>query len=110
MRRSTTDHDSMTADEMAHSVAPESAVIRAALDGIVLQSLRPICAGLTALYVIFAVSHALFLPPAAAAKMSVVASATAALLLALYFVFRRYAIPASWAHAVGAGIAVLILF
>ena len=110
MRHSGADNNPGQADETLPSQGLESSVIRAALDAIVLQSLRPICIGLSALYLIFAVSHALFLPPHAATKMSIVASASALLLLALYYVLRRYSIPPRHAHPVGAGIACLILF
>jgi PAS domain S-box-containing protein len=109
MRRSITDHNSTPADGIARPPVSEPAAIRAALDGVVLQSLRPACIGLSVLYVVFAVSHALFLPPAAASKMSIVASASAVLLLALYFIFRHYSIPPDWAHPVGTCIAGLIL-
>lgn len=104
------DDNLQAVDEMAYSSTSESAAIGAALDRIVLQSLRPVCAGLSMLYLIFAVSHALFLPPPAATVMSIVALCSAALLLALYYIFRRYPIPPNRAHPVGAGIAGLILF
>jgi PAS domain S-box-containing protein len=109
MRLPIADHNSTPADEVARSPVSESAAIRVALDAIVLQSLRPVCIGLSVLYMIFAVSHALFLPPHAARKMSIVAAASAALLLALYYVLRRVSIPPGWAHGIGAGIAGLIL-
>ena len=111
MRLPVADQDNHQAvDEIAYSSTSESAAIRAALDRIVLQSLRPVSVGLSALYVIFAVSHALFLPPTAATVMSIVALASAALLLTLYYIFRRYPIPPDRAHPVGACIAGLILF
>lgn len=109
VRHPITDSDSARADEIARSPVSESAAIRVALDAVVLQSLRPVCIGLSVLYVIFALSHALVLPPTAASKMSSAAAASAALLLALYYILRRYSIPPGWAHAVGAGIAGLIL-
>ena len=110
MRRSIADNSPGQADAAAHSPTSEPLIIRAALDAIVLQSLRPVCVGLSALYVIFAVSHAIFLPPQAAAKMSIVAMVSAVLLIALYYVLRHYSIPSSWAHPIGASIAGLILF
>src|SRR2546423_9760910 len=110
MRRLIADHSSGQAAEALPSPGPEPPVIRAALDAIVLQSLRPVCIGLSACYLIFAISHALFLPPGAAAKMSMVAAVSAALLLVLYFVLRHYAIPSRWAHPIGASVAGLILF
>ncbi|HEX8652496.1 MAG TPA: ATP-binding protein [Pyrinomonadaceae bacterium] len=108
MRRSIEDNSGQ-ADELERSSWPEPQVIRAALDAIVLQSLRPVCIGLSALYLIFAISHRLFLPPVAAAKMSMVAAGSTLLLLALYFVLRHYAIPSRWAHGIGACIAGVIL-
>jgi PAS domain S-box-containing protein len=111
MRFPVAQNDSTELEQAAHSSTPEltEQAIRAALDAVVLQSLRPICIGLSALYVVFAVSHALFLPPSAATKMSVLASLTAALLLGLYYALRRYALSPSWGHPIGAGIALLIL-
>ena len=90
------------------SAVSESA-LRTALDVIVSESLRPISAGLSALYVIFAVSHRLVLPEAVAAGMVLMASGTAALLLGLYLVLDRWAIPSRWAHPIAAGMAGLVL-
>ncbi|MGB7922223.1 MAG: ATP-binding protein [Pyrinomonadaceae bacterium] len=104
MRLPIADHNSTPRAQVS-----ESAAIRVALDAVVLQSLRPVCMGLSALYVIFALSHALFLPPHAALKMSVVAAASAAILLALYYILRRVSIPPRRAHEIGAAIAGLIL-
>src|ERR1044072_8971422 len=103
MRRFIADNNnSGQADDLEHSSGPEPQVIRAALDAIVLQSLRPVCMGLSVLYLIFAVSHRVFLPSGVAALMSMVAAASAALLLALYFVLRRYSISSHLAHPIGA--------
>ena len=63
--------------------------LRAALDGIVLQSLAPFSAGLCFLYIIFAVAHLLFLPPSATAVMTPMPASTASLLSDLHFVPRR---------------------
>ena len=90
------------------SAVSESA-LRTALDVIVSESLRPISAGLSALYVIFAASHRLVLPEAVAAGMVLMASGTAALLLGLHFVLDRWAIPSRWAHPIAAGMAGLVL-
>ena len=60
--------------------------LRAALNGIMRESLRPFSAGLGALYVVFTVSHAMVQPKAVAALMGPVAAGTAVLLLGLYFI------------------------
>ena len=98
-------------DRVSQLSHPEitGAALRAALDEIVLQSLPPVSIGLSALYVIFAVAHLLFLPQAVALTMSLVALSSATLLCALYFVLRRWSLPSSWAHPTGASIASLIL-
>lgn len=84
--------------------------LRLALDAAVLQSLRPIAAGLSILYLIFAVSHAVFLPPRVALPLAITASLTAAILLLLYVILGRLHVSASLAHPIGAGIAGLVLF
>jgi PAS domain S-box-containing protein len=111
MRSPTPNANSLQPDREAPPSSPDltDKALQAAFETIVLQSLRPVCVGLSALYVIFAISHALFLPPTAALSMNVVASVTALLLLILYYVFRWRSIPVSWAHPLGAGISGLIL-
>ena len=59
----------------ANSALAESD-LRAALDGIVRESLHPVAARLGVLYCVFAVSHRLVLPEAVAALMSLVAAGT----------------------------------
>jgi PAS domain S-box-containing protein len=88
----------------------EPAPLREALDAIVLNSLRPISLGLAALFAVFAVSHPLALSPAIAPVMTAVALATAVLMLSLYALLRRLAVPARRAHALGAMVAALGLF
>lgn len=83
--------------------------LRSALDMEVLRSLPPVSFGLGALYVVFAISHALFLPAFARTQMSVAASASALLLFLLGYEIRRLHLPANWAHPIGASIAGLVL-
>ena len=83
--------------------------LRAALDAVVGESLRPVAVGLGALYAVLAVSHALVLPRTVAVPMIILASVTCAVLLALRYVLGRWAIPVQWAHPIGAGIAGLVL-
>ena len=84
--------------------------LRSALDMEVLRSLSPVSIGLGALYVVFAISHALFLPPFARTQMALTASVTALLLFLVGYEIRRLPVPANWAHPLGAGIACLVLF
>src|SRR5262249_61271060 len=71
----------------ANSVLSE-ADLRAALEEIVRESLRPVSAGLGVLYLAFAVSHRLVLPEAVAALMSLVGGGGAALVSGLFFISR----------------------
>jgi signal transduction histidine kinase/ActR/RegA family two-component response regulator len=82
--------------------------VRAALDAVVLESLRPVSTGLTLLYVIYTVSL-LAQPKGAAAPASIVAAGTALVLLALRHALGRRAVPSHWAHPIGAGITGLVL-
>jgi signal transduction histidine kinase len=83
--------------------------LRAVLDAVVGESLRPVAVGLGVLYAVLAVSHALVLPSAVAVPMIILASVTCATLLALRYVLGRWAVPAQWAHPIGVGIAGLVL-
>lgn len=83
--------------------------LRAALDGIVATNVPLVTAGLSGLYGVFAISHWLLLPEAHALPLASVAASTAGGLAAFWLVLRRWALPATWAHAAGAGIASLVL-
>jgi PAS domain S-box-containing protein len=83
--------------------------LRAALDAVVRESLRPVALGLGVLYLVFAVSHALLLPKSVATPMAVLAAGTAVALLGLHYALSRRAIPLRWAHPVGAFVAGLAL-
>jgi PAS domain S-box-containing protein len=75
------------------------------------DSLLPVSTGLGALFVIFAISHALLLPDAIALPMSLLAAGTAL----IFFITRillgraRWSREAAWAHPLGAMMAGLVL-
>jgi PAS domain S-box-containing protein len=73
------------------------------------DTLPQIAAGLGALYVVFAVSHALVLPVNIAMPMSLAAAATALVFFSLRFFLGRSLLPERWAHPLGAIMAGLIL-
>ncbi len=83
--------------------------IAAALDATLSRSIPPVATGLSFLYVIFAISHLSLLPPAAAVPMGAVAAAPALTLVALPWCLARRPLPDRWSHAIGAGIAGLVL-
>jgi PAS domain S-box-containing protein len=83
--------------------------LHAALDGVVLESLRPVSAGLGVLYLVFTVSHKLVQPEAVAALTSPVAAGTAALLLGFYLLLGQRSVPSRWAHPLIAVMAGLVL-
>jgi signal transduction histidine kinase/CheY-like chemotaxis protein len=82
---------------------------QAALDAIVVDSLKPAAIGLSGLYVLFAVSHLLTLPRAAAIIMAPVAAMSSLALLVLFLVLRRHPAPGRWAHPIVASIAAVVL-
>jgi two-component sensor histidine kinase/PAS domain-containing protein len=75
------------------------------------DSLLPVSTGLGALFVIFAISHALILPDAIALSMSLLAAGTAL----IFFMTRillgraRWSRESAWAHPLGAMMAGLVL-
>jgi len=83
--------------------------LKAALDRVVRDGLPSISIGLSALYAVFAVGHALLLPKAVAPPMITAASVTSILLLGFYLAARWRSIPIHWAHPIGASIAGLSL-
>lgn len=86
-----------------------AAELRTALNLVVRDSLAPVSAGLSALYAVFAISHALLLSDALALPMSLLAGTTALLLLMIRLFLRRSPLPEHWAHPLGAVIIGLIL-
>lgn len=91
------------------SLQPTDADLRTARNTIFRDSLLPLSAGLSALYAIFAVSHALLLPDAIALPMSLLAAGTSIMLFVLRLFLGRSPLPPQRAHPVGAIIAALAL-
>lgn len=85
------------------------AEMRPALKTVVRDSLRPVAIGLGGLYAVFAVSHILILPQAAAVPMSILAASTSIVLFSLAVMLHRFAVPASWAYPLAVAIAGLVL-
>jgi len=86
-----------------------SANSRAAFNLVVRDSLLPVSAGLSALFAVFAISHALILPDTIAMPMSLVAGGTAIILFMIRLYLGRSPLPERWAHPLGAGIGSLVL-
>jgi len=86
-----------------------AAELRAALNAVVLDSLPPIAGGLSALYFILAVSHALVWAKAIAIPMSLIALGTGFSLLFIRSLLRRRLIEEHWAHSIAAAIAGMVL-
>jgi two-component system sensor histidine kinase VicK len=101
----------MDEDRLARSSSADISPVelRAALEKIMRESLRPYAAGLGLLYVIFAVSHALLAPRDIAVPLESVAAGTAAVLFALYGILRKWTVPIRWVHPIGVGVAGLVL-
>ncbi len=99
-------------DQNTPTDRPEIAaeVMRAALDRIVLESLKPVSVGLCVLYAVLALSHLLVLPQTVTPLMASAAAATALILLSLRLILERRQIPVHLAHPIGAFIAGLVLF
>jgi hypothetical protein len=83
--------------------------LRAALDGVVAESLGPVALWVSLLFVALAVSHAILLPPPARTVMTAAAALTAVLLLGLHLALRRSVLPPDLAHPVAAGASLLPL-
>jgi PAS domain S-box-containing protein len=101
----TDDAGRSSASRLASQRSPE---VRAALDTIFRDSLRPLTAWLGLLYILFAAGHQLQ-PRFLAVPMTRLALGTSAVLFASYFVLRRRPLPVRWAYPVGAFIAALAL-
>ncbi len=83
--------------------------VDAALDSIARSSLGPTAAGLAALFALFAVAHLFVLPEEARLRMTLLATATAAILGALGYSLRRGAFAGRRVHAIGAGVTLVAL-
>ena len=86
-----------------------NADLRKAFNFIVREALSPVALGLGVLYLIFAISHPLVLPPPVAMPMSLAALTTATLLLLIRYFLSRSLPAERWAHPLGAVIFLLVL-
>lgn len=94
--------------EQSEAGTPESD-LRAALDRVVFDSLRPVSTGLGFLYVVLAIGHLQVLPEDVAPKLALLASGSACLLFLLRAVLPRCGVSIRWAHPLGFGIAAIVL-
>ncbi|MBI1387587.1 MAG: PAS domain S-box protein [bacterium] len=76
-----------------------------AFDAIVAPSLRPLAAGLGALYLLFALAHWRFLQPPVQAIMVTAAALTALVLFAASAAMWRWSVSDRWVHPIAAGYA-----
>lgn len=83
--------------------------LQAALNKVLQQSLLPVAMGLSVLYFILALCHALMLPKLIATPMSLVALGTGIALALLRWALQRWPLDERWAHPLGAGIAGIVL-
>ena len=79
------------------------------LDEIVLESLQPAATGLSVLYLIFTISHALVLPASIATYLVPVASATSLAFITFFALLRRRMIREHLSHRLAAVTALLVL-
>ncbi len=86
-----------------------ASALRAALDSIAYNNMRPVAFGLCLLYLAIAVGHLVVLPTNVATPLIVTALVTATVFLAIALLLSRRAVPASWAHPIGMGMAGLML-
>ena len=71
----------------------ENALLRTQAD-----SMRPVALGLGVLYLVFAVSHLMLLPPEYAARMALVATLSVIFYASVYVYLRGHVLPDSWVH------------
>ncbi len=84
-------------------------VLREGLVRITRDSLRPLVLGLAALFALFAGSHPVMLPSDQALPLSMAASLSAGVFVALYMLLRHWQLPLEKTNALLAGVAVLVL-
>lgn len=84
--------------------------LRANYDTIVLEGLPPVTAGFSLLYMVFAIGHLLFLPPALARPLVATAAIVVLLLLALRFAALRGLIPPRHVHPIATAMASVVMF
>lgn len=87
----------------------DESALRAALDSLVYDNLRPVTLGLAVLYFVLALSHPFVLPPARAIPLSSAAVVSATVLLLGFFRLGRGVTPVPLAHPLAVGICGLIL-
>lgn len=91
-------------DRLSRSGPPISpAELRCASNRAMGESLKPVSAGLSVLYAIFALAHLWMRPRAIAIPLSLVAAVLAALFFCTCTLLRCRAVPTSWAHPIGVG-------
>jgi signal transduction histidine kinase len=93
------------------STSPEipQAILRAALNQVMAETLRPVAGGLGAICAFFAASHLVMLPEAIRGVMILIATATSVSMLSIYVYLRRHILSARMAHPVAAVVAVSLL-
>jgi PAS domain S-box-containing protein len=87
----------------------KKAELQAVLDAAVFQVLRPGSLLLGGLYVVFTAAHWLTLPEPAKRPMTMIALASAIVLVIFFFWLGRAAPPTRWAHPLVAGLAGIVL-
>jgi len=108
LRSETAGEDLASADRRTDEGGSD-AELRAALLGVMYASLRPVTAGLGALYVVAAASHFLLLNRDTALMLAAFALLTAGVLLGVHLALRRRRPPAGWVYPLAAGVAGLVL-
>ncbi|MGE0826685.1 MAG: sensor histidine kinase [Candidatus Binatia bacterium] len=83
--------------------------LRLALDEVVRESLRPVIAGLSLLYIAFAIGHTILLPSPVGTIMTPVAGASAFVLWSTAALLGWYRLPLHYTHPLAAGVASLVL-
>jgi len=95
--------------DRSSSLRINQADLESSLNEIVLQNLRTVTIGLGGLYTFLSLSHFLLLPKAIALPLGLVAAISAAILVAIGVIIRKWEMPLSWVNPLGAGIAGLVL-
>ncbi len=91
------------------TVDVSAAELRAALNGIVRDSLRPAALGISLIYVVLALSYYLRFSSSVALPLVILAAGMVVTLLVVYLALGRWQIPLRWANPAAAGIAGLVL-
>ncbi len=94
--------------DMPHAETGE-ADLKAALDLIVLESLPLVTIGSSAVYMIFAIGHVLFLPKRLAVPLTITACGLIVLLLSVRLILAKRSIPPRFVHPLATLLAVAIM-